>query len=195
MKDNETQVELTTSETSSDQKAIDYKAEYEKAQAKLKKAEFTLYKTKKEEKVEKSKVFDDSDDNEPNVTETAQDAIEQIRATSVSSILDNLTSNEDEKELAFFHYNNSIRKTGDVSLDAQNALVLANSQSVLERQNRELKTALINKSGMTSNSVGSSSRETSTPISTYFSEAQIADLKGRGWSDEKIKTAEKNMQR
>lgn len=208
MEDNKTHVETTTTsipevtnQTDSLENKIDYKAELEKTKKQLEKAEYTLYKKSKEERARKqepeSKVFSEKDEEsevEETVDEKIARAIGQVQVQSVSQTLDKLTANPDEKELALYHYEHSISKTGNVEIDSENALVLANKEKIL-KENRELKAALLSKSSMTSNSFGSSSKPDSVKPNTYFSEAQIADLKGRGWSDEKIKRAEENARR
>lgn len=201
MEDNKTHVETTTTSipevtNQTDNQQIDYKAELEKTKKRLEKAEYTLYKKSKEERARKhepeSKVFSDTEETpveEETVDEKIAKAIGQVQMQSVSQVLDTLTSNPDEKELALYNYEHVISKTGNIELDTENALVLANKERIL-KENRELKAALLSKKSMTSNSLGGSSKPDIEKPSTYFGEAQIADLKKKGWSDEKIKRAE-----
>jgi len=74
--------------------------------------------------------------------------------------------------------------------------LMAEKEAILQqalKENREMKVALGNKQGITTTGDGTSSdNKTTTP--QFFSDEQIKDLKSRGWSDEKIKTAAENIQ-
>ena len=63
----------------------------------------------------------------------------------------------------------------------------------LARKNKELALALANKQGMVSAGQGSGESEASEAKKPYFSQAQINELKSRGYNDEKIKKLEAKM--
>lgn len=64
------------------------------------------------------------------------------------------------------------------------------------RRNKELTLALKNRGQISSTSAqGSNQEKPEGKADSYFSNAQIQDLKKRGWSDEKIETAKRNMLR
>ena len=60
-------------------------------------------------------------------------------------------------------------------------------------ENKELKTALANKTGISTTPSGTSS-DSQVTTTQYFSNEQIAELKARGLTDEMIKKAAQNMQ-
>jgi hypothetical protein len=60
-------------------------------------------------------------------------------------------------------------------------------------ENKELKTALANKTGISTTPSGTSS-DSAVTTTQYFSNEQIAELKARGLTDEMIKKAAVNMQ-
>lgn len=61
------------------------------------------------------------------------------------------------------------------------------------RENAELRTAIANRGQITTDSVGVSSEPTMVPKGQFFSDAQIATLKAKGWDDAKIEKAKQNM--
>lgn len=63
----------------------------------------------------------------------------------------------------------------------------------LARDNKELALALANKQGFVSAGQGAGESAASETKREYFSKEQLADLKKRGWSDEKIKALEKKL--
>lgn len=72
---------------------------------------------------------------------------------------------------------------------------LTNYARDLARKNKELATALANRSGVTNAGQGSGTSEGSESKVGFFSTEQLNEFKKRGWSDEKIKLAEKNMRK
>ena len=62
----------------------------------------------------------------------------------------------------------------------------------LARENKELKLALTNKVSVANAGAGGGVNENSESKVSYWSPEQIADLKKRGWSDDKIKKAEQH---
>lgn len=63
----------------------------------------------------------------------------------------------------------------------------------LAKDNKELALALANKQGFVSAGQGAGESANSETKREYFSKDQLADLKKRGWSDEKIKSLEKKL--
>lgn len=61
------------------------------------------------------------------------------------------------------------------------------------KENRELRIAVANKGGVSNSPVGTGVEATQTPKDQFFSDAQITDLKKRGWDDKKIDALRKNM--
>ena len=89
------------------------------------------------------------------------------------------------------------RKVQERLLATREATIIAEKEALvssLAKKNKELTLALKNR-GQISTTSGQGSNEDRQEVKTdkYFSKEQIADLKKRGWSDEKIETAKKNM--
>jgi hypothetical protein len=89
------------------------------------------------------------------------------------------------------------RKVQEKLLATREASIIAEKDALvssLAKRNKELTLALKNR-GQISTTSGQGSNEDRQEVKTdkYFSKEQIADLKKRGWSDEKIETAKKNM--
>lgn len=62
------------------------------------------------------------------------------------------------------------------------------------KENRELRLAMANKSQISNGSVGASSETTiESKAGQFFSDAQLADLKKRGFDDKKIEMLKKNI--
>lgn len=79
-------------------------------------------------------------------------------------------------------------KEAQLQAEKDNAL-----KAVLKR-NKELEVALKNRGQITVTSAGGSNEDKpEVKTDTYFSQEQIRSLKAKGWSDEKIATAKKNM--
>ena len=76
------------------------------------------------------------------------------------------------------------------------AQLRAEKEAILQKallENKELKTALANKTGISTTPSGTSS-DSQVTTTQYFSNEQIAELKARGLTDEMIKKAAINMQ-
>lgn len=121
----------------------DYKTELEKEQAKqLKQAEFTIEQLRKKKEDDKDK----EDENPPHypaemrkiASEEAERATKGITDTllnsTITSELDSITDNADEKKLIDFHYKNSIVRSGttpeNIREDLENARLLANKKKI-----------------------------------------------------------------
>lgn len=63
------------------------------------------------------------------------------------------------------------------------------------KENSEMRVALQNRSQVSSGAQGASNETKIEPSGQFFSEAQIADLKKRGWNDAKIEAFKKNVLR
>ncbi len=129
---------------------IDYKGELERA----KKAIIGLKKENKELKKDPDKEkprLDEEDINqriEESIAERIKQEMEGFKVASTRSqaeiVVGQLTSNKDEQDLILHHYENSIRITGNLKNDLENAQALANKRK-LTAQNAELKRAMSSK--------------------------------------------------
>ena len=89
------------------------------------------------------------------------------------------------------------RKVQERLLATREATILSEKEALvssLAKKNKELSLALKNR-GQISTSSGQGSNEDRPEVKTddYFSADQVNALKAKGWSDEKIATAKKNM--
>ena len=105
---------------------------------------------------------------------------------------DDTLSNEDEDLDAKID-----RKVQERLLSTREAQIQSEKDALvssLAKKNKELTLALKNR-GQISTTSGQGSNEDRQEVKTdkYFSKEQIASLKAKGWSDEKIETAKKNM--
>ena len=98
------------------------------------------------------------------------------------------TESEDERIARIVDERLLSTKEAQISLERQAAL-----DAVIKR-NKELELALKNRSQIQSTSGGSNEDKPEIKTDNFFSEAQIKFFKDKGWSDEKIETAKKNMQ-
>lgn len=132
-------------------KGIDYVAELEKSKKQLTQAEYTIIELKKEKKEKK-----DDDEELPDLNEELQKIREEQKQEldkikidlvkdTVSDILSSLTSNQDERELIRFNYENRIKQSGfdrqSILDDLVSAQLLANKPK-LEKTITELKRTL-----------------------------------------------------
>jgi len=153
---------------------IDYKAELEKAQKQIKQAEHTIVETKKENKELKKKDEDDWLDEDDNIDSKIEEKANQIVESKLnkftSSLLEDvveeavekLSDNPDEQELIKFYYNNKLVKSGHskkaILDDIATAKAMANRQR-LDRENKELRRAVINRSNLSSDGTTSSAKK------------------------------------
>lgn len=166
-------VETTAAETTAKTDApksetndqVDYKAELEAAQERIKQAEHTIVQTKRENKeLKRSTTSTSNEDIDPDTFETPELRLERERAelrqeydSKLSKLaadltadtfeeeLASLTQNSDEAALIKFHYENSLKQSGvsrkAIREDLRKARTLAN-QRKLEIDNAELKESL-----------------------------------------------------
>ena len=168
---------------------VDYDAELRDLVAKNAALESERDNYKKGMLIAKGKIDDDTfdrDDQILNEIRSLKEEISTLKTTSikptVESILDSLTSNQKEKELIKWYYDNRIVKSGtsdnDVRSDLEDAMAMANKKKIL-KQNEELKIAAKNKSQISNMPDSSGGDEVEVKTSKWTKE-QIADLKKRG---------------
>jgi hypothetical protein len=114
---------------------IDYKAELEKVQKRLTKAEFKLYKKSQEEKGTHTEDDEHDDDYTPATTskEDIQKILEQEREAyrltlaqdAVELELERFSDNPDRQALIKYHYENTINRSGYSRADIKHDLELA----------------------------------------------------------------------
>lgn len=150
-------------ESEVDDEDIDYKAELEKVKSDsenykegmlTKKIENKDLKQENEELKQRLEEVENSD---------VRDVVkEELNHTKLSEMLSSI-SNEDERELVQYHYENSIKKSGQIDNDFHRARVLANAKKI-ERDNKELRQAMISKSTQSNASIGNNqSKPKDTP--------------------------------
>lgn len=138
----------------SSSQSIDYKGELERAQKRI----IDLKKENKELKREPSNpevpVFDEEEITQridETVAERVKRELEGFKVASSKSAAEvavgQLTSNKDEQDLILHHYEHSVRLTGDLREDLDNAQALANKRRI-QAQNDELKRAMSSKEGV-----------------------------------------------
>lgn len=172
---------------------VDYKAELEKVQANLEKAEHKIVelKTKKEEPDEFSFVDEPVEDIDSKIAIKVKEALDATRAEMAKDLmgdvveneLSNLTSNEDEKRLIKLHYENSIKQSGlsreAIKEDLRKAYLIAN-QSKFLKENKEMKEALKAKNSIQNSSIGTNQvHDKPTKVPT-LSEADIEFCRKHG---------------
>lgn len=89
------------------------------------------------------------------------------------------------------------RKVTEKMLSTQEAKLQAEKDATIKalaKRTKELETALRNRGQISSTSaMGSNEDRAEVKTDTYFSNDQVKSLKAKGWSDEKIELARKNM--
>ena len=131
---------------------VDYKAEFEKAKKELGQAQHTIIKLKKDKDESGGTVEVDSVEIEKIAEAKATETIEKFKieqsGDAIESVLDSLTDNPDERALAKFHYENTIKRTGysktAIQNDLQSALLIANRPR-LQKTIDEMKQSMISK--------------------------------------------------
>lgn len=156
---------------SSQEGAVDYKAEFDRVNKQLSKAEHTIEKNRKGgDSKEDTKV--DAAEVERLATEKATEIVRQqieefstgLVADVVEEGLGLLTSNSDERKLMEFHYEKTIKKSGHtrsaIMNDLRRCKLLAN-ESVISQQNTELAAALRSEQGKNKSGQASGERKQS----------------------------------
>jgi hypothetical protein len=177
---------------------IDYKAEFEKAQEKLKKAEYTLYRKNKEEKQkEEAPAIDVENEVNAAVEKRMSQIASDFTADTIESALSSVAGSEDERKLIKFHYDNSIQRTGfskvQIIEDMEKAKLLANAPKYL-KQTKEMSEALKSKRTTSTTSMGTNvdTGMVSPKVDNLQSKFSARDwdfMKSRGWTDEQIRKA------
>lgn len=176
-------VETTTSQAS-DESNIDYKAELEAAQKRIGQAEYKIEELKRKEKQHTVDEFEE----EPMAPR--QDS------AGLAALLMQISQDPSERELIMFHYENSIKKTGDspasILSDMENAKVLANKKRLVS-ENAELKRTLRTKQTIQNTSVGSNQdRSSGVEETVKLTKEEAALLARRGLSAKDVKPSLKN---
>lgn len=153
--------EENESDESTSKKGVDYKAELAVAEERLKKAEFTIEKSRKkkgdssdegdEGKVSRGEVEKLASDR---AAEIAKEQIDNFSQGLVADVVEEgigaLAFNADEAKLIRFHYDNTIQKSGHtrsaIMTDLRRCKMLAN-ESAIANQNTELAAALRSEQG------------------------------------------------
>ncbi len=180
---------------------IDYKAELERTQEQLKKAEFAIYKQKKEAK--------ESDDApvelppEDRISQMIEERVNarlgKIESQFAGNLLDeelsHFSKNPDEQKLIKLHYEKSIIRTGisrdAIKADLEKAYLIANAPK-LRKQNTELAASMKAKQSLGNSSMGSSQAvdmKVEEDLQKQFSAYDWQWIQARKWSKEKIKLA------
>ena len=194
--DTSTQEDLSKNEEESDESSsqeddsIDYKVELEKETKARERAEHKIVQLKTQKKEAEEEVSEEVSEESPSdVQKQIDEGVEKARVDmvedEVESALQDITSNEDERELIRFHYENTIKKSGysrlKIKQDLDNARLIANKKSILSA-NVELSKALQSKNSMGSAGMGNNQAEKDTPDSDFdkLSESDKTFLLRRG---------------
>ncbi len=121
----------------------------------------------------------------------------RLQATTESALFENkldaLTDDPAQRKLIRFHYENTVIPVGSIEDRLEIAFAAANRRKIL-KTSRELTTALKNRQQIQNNTQGNSSDASYMKVSDgQLAEAQIRELKTRGWSDQKIERFKKNL--
>jgi len=133
----------TTSEESKDKSEesehIDFEKELEIERDRRKKAEFTIEKERSKRLAQKSETEEVDEELDSKIENSkiekgviaAMTKLDERRSIeSAKNTIRERATTPQEAELAIWHYDNSIRATGDSTADAENALALANKKRV-----------------------------------------------------------------
>lgn len=148
--------ETTTEETDKESEVanIDYKQELEEERKRRMKAEAIIqrHKPKKEEEVEEEETPDD----EPLTAKSVAEVVERTVSKHLGALSVNMQRRQledevarvaetpDERELILHHLENTVRLTGDVRLDVENAKAIANRRRLASKL-EEAKMAALSK--------------------------------------------------
>ena len=127
---------------------IDYKALYEDEKGRRAKAESVIQRHSKpkteEEEQSETPAFDPESIRAIIREETEglrSSLTSQFRAKEISDAITRVAADPHEAQLVRYHYDNSIRQSGDLELDVENARALANKRKV-QSQLEEVKASL-----------------------------------------------------
>ena len=176
----------TSSEEESKEVEIDHKQELDKERERRIKAESMLQRIKEKSK-EKSIESEPEDDDIDIRLKAMEEKIE--RSATVASeagayaVISRRANTPEEIEAIRYHYQNSIRLTGDIELDVENASAIANKKRI-SNQLDEAKAALKSKdlrSTVVTGAGQKTSQEPSLNLSTG-DQRLINDLRKDGWT-------------
>lgn len=193
---------VETSQPSTPEPVLDYAALYEEEKKKLEKAEYTLYRKNKEERLKKLQVEETGIVDPEEVKKIVSDEVEALVAAQrqkdsedlIVEELNNLTSDPDEQRLIRLKYENALNKTGFSRLairqDLSDAQFLANKSKYLKEKS-ELKQTVIAKKAVINSGVGTNLEKPSAPddLEKHFSSYDWQWMKKRKWTDAQIKQA------
>lgn len=200
--------EKTEDESSKDQsEKIDYEKELEAEIEKFDKADKNRegYLKRTQKKAETEKEVDKTSDklvaDEAVVADlVAKEMKRQVPAFQATLLedqiergLDQLASNEAERKLIRFHFENSVGLNGTILERLENAKLIANKKTIFKTQ-KEMAVALQHRQGLSTTGQGNST-EGMEVKDQFLSKDQIADLKARGWDDKKIQRFKDNLRR
>ena len=136
-------------ETKPEGEQIDYQGLYEEEKSRRMKAESTIQRHKKPLKTEEEEFSPADPDTIRNVIreeldERFNNLTSQFRSKEIGDTISRFASDANEATLIRYHYDNSIRQTGDLDLDMENAKALANKHRV-NSQLEEMKASLVSK--------------------------------------------------
>lgn len=129
----------TTAEQPENSEHIDYKAELEREQRRLKQAEFTIQKLKAAQKEQPEETYQEPDDVETRIDKKFQEFEYRQTASRAQELARSKASTKDEEDLIMFHYQNSVKITGNVDVDVDNAYFLANKKRFQSNLNEAYK--------------------------------------------------------
>lgn len=195
-KDSETSEETKETEEKSEESKesedehIDYQALYEEERTRRTKAESVIqrHKSKPKEEAGDEELSSAVDPDairtviREELDERFSTLSSQLRGKEVTEAIANVATNPKLAALVKYHFDNSIRQTGDLELDVENALALANKRKV-QSQLEELKASVISKetrsSGSQTGRRQSSEGEAELPSLTEVDRKMVNDLRAR----------------
>ena len=191
----ETTVEETTSTPPVETNEVDYAAELESDIKQFEKAENR--KGYEQRVAVKDDIVDEEDDK---VVALANKVVERIipqlqkqsESTGLEVLLGGMTSDPKLRELTKFHYENSVNPSvGSISDRLEAALAIA-QRKVIIKKSKELQIADLNRQQM--GTIQGSHQESVAKVGdNLLSEAQVRELKQRGWDDKKIERFKANL--
>ncbi len=108
--------------------------------------------------------------------------------------LDRIASNDAERKLIKFHFENSVGPFGTIMERLENAKLIANKKIIFKTQ-REMAVALNNRQGLATGGGQGTSSEGPEVKDGFLSKDQVKDLKARGWDDKKIQRFKDNLRK
>ena len=162
-------------------KHIDYQALYEEEKTRRVKAESII-----QRHTEKPKEEEDTFVETPDVRTIVKEELEdfkhtissQLRTREIGEAIQKTSTDAHEAALIRWHYDNSIRPSGDLELDVENARALANKRRV-QNQFEEMKASIISKETVGTGS--GAGRRVETPKEGQLPTLTDADRQNLEW--------------